>query len=216
MYMPKTWRSESICAGMLARIAKIVKLTSCCTMAQRQSYSSFLLLVALHPLVLYVSNIWAPEQFFNEIWLIRAIWPLRWMSTRLRSMRVSIHVNCEFLFLNIRIDSNVSICRYVLGHEGIVSLASSRASADSSASDETDGRFQRAHHWCPRSRCRNRWSLINQMLWTYLKEVYLAKNVVLAGVKSVTIYDPELVTVQDLSTQVSILWPVCDPILLWT
>lgn len=30
-----------------------------------------------------------------------------------------------------------------------------------------------------------------------------AKNVVLAGVKSVTIYDPEPVTVQDLGTQVS-------------
>jgi len=31
-----------------------------------------------------------------------------------------------------------------------------------------------------------------------------AKNVVLAGVKSVTLYDPEPVTIQDLSTQVSI------------
>lgn len=31
----------------------------------------------------------------------------------------------------------------------------------------------------------------------------LAKNVVLAGVKSVTLYDPEPVTVQDLSTQAS-------------
>ena len=31
----------------------------------------------------------------------------------------------------------------------------------------------------------------------------LAKNVVLAGVKSVTLYDPEPVTVNDLSTQVS-------------
>lgn len=30
-----------------------------------------------------------------------------------------------------------------------------------------------------------------------------AKNIVLAGVKSVTIYDPEPATVQDLSTQVS-------------
>jgi molybdopterin/thiamine biosynthesis adenylyltransferase len=32
--------------------------------------------------------------------------------------------------------------------------------------------------------------------------VITAKNIVLAGVKSVTIYDPEPVTVQDLSTQV--------------
>lgn len=33
-----------------------------------------------------------------------------------------------------------------------------------------------------------------------------AKNVVLAGVKSVTIYDPEPVTIQDLSTQASTIW----------
>lgn len=32
--------------------------------------------------------------------------------------------------------------------------------------------------------------------------VHTAKNVVLAGVKSVTIYDPEPVTLQDLSSQV--------------
>jgi ubiquitin-activating enzyme E1 len=38
----------------------------------------------------------------------------------------------------------------------------------------------------------------------YLAMFFLAKNVVLAGVKSVTLYDPEPVTVQDLSTQVII------------
>jgi ubiquitin-activating enzyme E1 len=31
---------------------------------------------------------------------------------------------------------------------------------------------------------------------------FLAKNIVLAGVKSVTIFDPEPVTIQDLSSQV--------------
>jgi ubiquitin-activating enzyme E1 len=34
--------------------------------------------------------------------------------------------------------------------------------------------------------------------------VEIAKNIALAGVKSVTIYDPEPVTIQDLSSQVSI------------
>ena len=34
--------------------------------------------------------------------------------------------------------------------------------------------------------------------------VEIAKNIVLAGVKSVTIYDPEPVTIRDLSSQVSI------------
>jgi ubiquitin-activating enzyme E1 len=32
----------------------------------------------------------------------------------------------------------------------------------------------------------------------------LAKNVILAGVKSVTVYDPEPVRIQDLSSQVSL------------
>jgi molybdopterin/thiamine biosynthesis adenylyltransferase len=31
----------------------------------------------------------------------------------------------------------------------------------------------------------------------------LAKNIILAGVKSVTVYDPELVQIQDLSSQAS-------------
>jgi ubiquitin-activating enzyme E1 len=34
-------------------------------------------------------------------------------------------------------------------------------------------------------------------------DIFLAKNIVLAGVKSVTIYDPEPVTIRDLSSNVS-------------
>ena len=48
---------------------------------------------------------------------------------------------------------------------------------------------------------------VSQTTWIEAMMVFdcasLAKNVVLAGVKSVTIYDPEPVTVQDLSTQAS-------------
>jgi molybdopterin/thiamine biosynthesis adenylyltransferase len=33
-----------------------------------------------------------------------------------------------------------------------------------------------------------------------LMKAHLAKNIILAGVKSVTVYDPELVQVQDLSS----------------
>ena len=36
-----------------------------------------------------------------------------------------------------------------------------------------------------------------------LMKAHLAKNIILAGVKSVTVYDPELVQVQDLSSQAS-------------
>jgi hypothetical protein len=34
-------------------------------------------------------------------------------------------------------------------------------------------------------------------------KIRLAKNIILAGVKSVTVYDPELVQIQDLSSQAS-------------
>lgn len=34
-------------------------------------------------------------------------------------------------------------------------------------------------------------------------KTHLAKNIILAGVKSVTVYDPELVQIQDLSSQAS-------------
>jgi molybdopterin/thiamine biosynthesis adenylyltransferase len=37
--------------------------------------------------------------------------------------------------------------------------------------------------------------------------MHAAKNVILAGVKSVTIYDPEPVTLQDLSSQVCGVMP---------
>jgi len=36
-----------------------------------------------------------------------------------------------------------------------------------------------------------------------LMKPHLAKNIILAGVKSVTVYDPELVQIQDLSSQAS-------------
>lgn len=36
-----------------------------------------------------------------------------------------------------------------------------------------------------------------------LMRTNLAKNIILAGVKSVTVYDPELVQIQDLSSQAS-------------
>ena len=36
-----------------------------------------------------------------------------------------------------------------------------------------------------------------------LMKTHLAKNIILAGVKSVTVYDPELVQIQDLSSQAS-------------
>jgi molybdopterin/thiamine biosynthesis adenylyltransferase len=42
-----------------------------------------------------------------------------------------------------------------------------------------------------------------QVQLTNLHGRYSAKNVVLAGVKSVTIYDPEPVQLRDLGTQVS-------------
>jgi hypothetical protein len=34
-------------------------------------------------------------------------------------------------------------------------------------------------------------------------KIHLAKNIILAGVKSVTVYDPEPVQIQDLSSQAS-------------
>ena len=36
-----------------------------------------------------------------------------------------------------------------------------------------------------------------------LMRAHLAKNIILAGVKSVTVYDPEQVQIQDLSSQAS-------------
>jgi len=50
--------------------------------------------------------------------------------------------------------------------------------------------------------------LLNVVNWFYFILyifIWTAKNVVLAGVKSVTIYDPELIQISDLSSQVYII-----------
>ena len=44
------------------------------------------------------------------------------------------------------------------------------------------------------------WSLLPSLLRTLIR--FTAKNIALAGVKSLTIFDPEPVTIKDLGTQV--------------
>ena len=48
--------------------------------------------------------------------------------------------------------------------------------------------------------------IISSVFLSEYSQLLPAKNVVLAGVKSVTIFDPEPVTVQDLSSQV--IWNI--------
>jgi hypothetical protein len=70
------------------------------------------------------------------------------------------------------------------------------------SSYEKDGRFQcldRGTFWFGR---RDRYSAVRSIS-QFRTDGPAAKNVVLAGVKSVTVYDPEPVVVQDLSAQVA-------------
>lgn len=72
-------------------------------------------------------------------------------------------------------------------------------------SDEEDGRFKRSRCWGAGLGCRNRRAfLIINGRRVSLTHLHTAKDLALAGVKSVTVYDPEPVTIQDLSTQVSV------------
>jgi len=77
-------------------------------------------------------------------------------------------------------------------------------------SNEAHGRFKRLDRRCARPRCRDRYVVYchsrllgqtgtREMVFT---RSYTAKNICLAGVKSVTIYDPEPVKLRDLSSQV--------------
>ncbi len=70
-------------------------------------------------------------------------------------------------------------------------------------SHETYGRFQRSDRRVRRSWSRDRCAYGYRFIWGDSNQVNLAKNVILAGVKSVTVYDPELVQIQDLSSQAS-------------
>ena len=83
---------------------------------------------------------------FNPPWLIGIIWMQKWTSTKLRSTRASIHVSCKLQFDQSSKILNVFICRYVLGHEGLMSLAMTRNLADRFISDEANGCLECAHH----------------------------------------------------------------------
>lgn len=81
----------------------------------------------------------------------------------------------------------------------------------SNTSNETNGGFQCADSRNERTWCWNRFALeVTCTLNPWRVNESTAKNICLAGVKSVTIYDPELATIQDLGTQVSFskLWYV--------
>ena len=77
-------------------------------------------------------------------------------------------------------------------------------------SDEADGCFKRLDRWCARPRRRDRYVVYPSLCLSgrggtreiVLTRLYTAKNICLAGVKSVTIYDPEPVQLRDLGSQV--------------
>jgi hypothetical protein len=70
-------------------------------------------------------------------------------------------------------------------------------------SHETHGRVQRSDRRVRRSWRRDRCAYPYALSRVMLIRTNLAKNIILAGVKSVTVYDPELVQIQDLSSQAS-------------
>jgi hypothetical protein len=75
-------------------------------------------------------------------------------------------------------------------------------SYDLASSNEANGCFECSDCWSQGSGRRD-WCDLTARRIDHAIHNPSAKNVVLAGVKSVTIYDPEPVTVQDLGTQVS-------------
>jgi len=70
------------------------------------------------------------------------------------------------------------------------------------SSHEANGRVQRLDHRLAGIGRRNRYATPSTLTFENPPHSTLAKNIALAGVKSVTLYDPEPVTIQDLSSQV--------------